>query len=171
MGTAAALALTAVALVVAAGAAGRLGPWELGAASSDAPTATPDLAPIPLPNDRYHGTVLDPGTLTTGSVRDAAAAVAVARNLDPALGESAPYVRLMRITTDSFAPADRLDGIYWVLLFDDVFVPISGPAGFSPPENYTSYRWIIMDTDGVIVRDRASSYPEGVAPPTLPPRT
>lgn len=128
------------------------------------------MAPIPLPNDSYHGTVLDPTTLTTGSVRDSVAAVALARETDPALGDSSPYVRLMRMTKDSFDPSQRLDGIYWVLLFDDAWVPISGPDGFSPPDNYVSYKWIVMDTNGVVLVDHSSSYPEGIAPPSVPPR-
>jgi len=129
-----------------------------------------ELSALPLPDDSYVGTVVDPADFASGTVVSADEALKAARANQPNLVGSSPLLRLMQISKDGPDASERLNGVYWVILSADAWVPMTGPLGFVPPE-YTTYGWVLVDTEGVVVLTAANSYVHGdPPPPDLPDR-
>jgi hypothetical protein len=124
------------------------------------------LVAIPLPDDSYVGTVVDPGDYPSAPSADAAQQAARANQ--PNLVGVAPFMRLMRIARTTAVPEAQMDGLFWVILSPDARVPLTGPAGYRAPEEYTSYGWVFVDMSGAVVEAAALSYPAGAARPPLP---
>jgi hypothetical protein len=126
-----------------------------------------DLTPIPLPDSTYVGVILDP-SVPGGDYLPEADALAAAREAPSAfvVGQS-PVMRLMELTHDPVGP-EILEGTFWVILSDDVSVPVFGPPDTEPMDITTTYAWVLVDMEGQVVEATSRLYYEGgPEPPPL----
>lgn len=160
------LALTGAALVATVLWA-RDGQSSADAPGSAGPVAVPVIQPLPLPDANYVGTPVD-STLSLGISADEA--VAIARANPSHLVGTAPLVQLMNLRHAPLGDPP-LDALVWVILSDDVFVPIHGPIDRPEITPVATYAWVIVDTEGNVLQATANTYltPESV--PELPAPT
>ena len=138
------------------------------AVATHAPSATPDLRPLPLPAElKYKGTVEDPAKATL-SLEDA---LKMGRAMTDDIIGSDPVARLMVISDDT----DKSNGgfgptLAWVFVADDV-KPITGtglPTTDSPVPYHGCLSWTIIDMKGRMISQWQNRYLGPNFPPALP---
>jgi hypothetical protein len=130
------------------------------------------LTPIPLPDESYSGRPVDPKSFAAAVIVPLTVALDAARANAPEIVGDEPLIRLMQVTNDGGpTDAERLEGLYWVILSPDATTWVSSTHVDTPGQDYTFYGWVFVDMEGTVRDLTVIGYPKGgIAPPDLPDR-
>jgi len=158
-----ALALTAIALAIAAS--------TFGLFSGETPTTTgaggqvSTAATLPMPTTDDTATVLDPASVV--NKMSAEEAIDLARSSAGGFIGDSPIAQLVSITTRS--PDSQLNGFEgWVILSTDVPGFVGGPHNAPSMKVAATYTWVFVSLNGEVVAQTQVTYPTSESVPALP---